>query len=278
MRSNSCDSDSPFIERIIRVAASVESVKRVTIVSIQRQPEPDTLWQVGIRDEMPSEGDQICSALSNSSLGSGRFKTPSRNNLSREYLSQPRGRNVPLALGDQHVSFDAWFDDVQVSESKAVQLLCDVVKQRVRIAIRYPIPSSAGRDAHRDTVSAPHRNQCFNHMQQEAGSIFDRTAIHIGSLVDAILQKLIRQVAVTRVKLNAIKTGRFCFFGRFAIILDDARNFCDVQRPLRRRLLPSVRCRLLYRWIVPILRVYRRTDGGYAVRRYHVRSTPRMPE
>src|ERR1700676_806238 len=105
MRSNSCDSDSPFIERIIRVAASVEGVKRVTIVSIQRQPEPDTLGQVGIRDEMPSEGDQIRIALSNSRLGSVRFKPPSRNNLSRENLSQPCGPNVPLALGTQHVSF-----------------------------------------------------------------------------------------------------------------------------------------------------------------------------
>src|SRR6266853_3155829 len=147
MRSNSCDSDSPFKERIIRVAASVESVKRATIVGIQRQPEPDTLWQVGIRDEMPSEGDQIRIALCNSSLGGVRFKAVSRNNLSRENLSQPRGRNVPLAVGDQHVPFNAWLDDVQVSESKVVQLLCDVVKQRDRIAIRYPVPSSAGRDA-----------------------------------------------------------------------------------------------------------------------------------
>src|SRR5712672_2117460 len=147
MRSNSCDSDLPFIERIIRVAASVESVKRVTIVSIQRQPEPDTFWQVGIRDEMPSEGDQIRIALCNSSLGGVGFKAASRNNLSRKNLSQPRGRNLPLAIGDQHVPFNAWFDDVQISESKVVQLLCDIVKQHDRITIRYPIPSSAGRAA-----------------------------------------------------------------------------------------------------------------------------------
>src|SRR5258708_38584777 len=194
MRSNSCDSDSLFIKRIIRVAASVESVKRVTIVSIKRQPEPDTLWQVGIRDEVPSEGDQIRIALSNSSLGSVWFKTPSRNNPSRVNLSQPRGRNVPLALGDQHVPFNTWFDDVQISESKVVQLLCDVVKQRDWITIRYAIPSSAGRDAHRDTVAAPHRNHCFNHLKQEAGSIFDRTTVHIDSLVDPILHKLIVQL------------------------------------------------------------------------------------
>src|SRR5260370_19171699 len=273
----SCDSDSLFIERIIRVAASVESVERVTIVSIQRQPEPDTLWQIGIRDEIPSKGDQIRIALSNSSLGSVRFKTPSRNNRSREYLAQPRGRNVPLALGDQHVPFDTWFDDVQVSESKVVQLLCHVVKQRGRVAIRYSIPSSARRDAHRDTVAAPHRNQCFHHFKQEAGSIFDRTTIHIGSLVDAILQKLIRQVAVTRVKLNAIKTGGLCSLGRFAIILDDSRDFSDVKRPVRRVREPTMRRRLFYRWILPIFGVDLRADRRVALLRVHMRTTPPMP-
>src|SRR5580704_6177977 len=161
----SYDCDSLLIERIIGVAASVESVKRGPVVGIQRQPEPDALWQVGIREEIPSKSHQIRITISNSSLGSVRLKTPSRNNRSHEYLSQPRGRNVPLALGDQHVPFDTWFDDVQVSESKVVQLLCHVVKQRDRIAIRHPIPSPAGRDAHRDTVAAPHRNHCVNHLK-----------------------------------------------------------------------------------------------------------------
>ena len=132
--------------------------------------------------------------------------------------------------GDQHVSFDAWFDDVQVSESKVVQLLCYVVKQRDRITVRYPVPSSARRDAHSDTVAAPHRNHCFNHLKQEAGSVLDRTTVHIGPLIDAILQKLIGQVAVTRVKLNAVKIRGFCVLGGFAIILDNARDFFDFKR------------------------------------------------
>src|SRR6266446_1402386 len=274
----SCDSHSPFIERIIGVAASVESVKGGTIISIHRQPEPDALWQVGIREEIPSKGHQISIALFNGSLGSVRFKTSSRDNPSREYLSQSRGRNVPLAFGDQHVPFDTWFDDVQVSESKVVQLPCDIVKQRDRIAVRYPIPSSAGRDTHRDTVTAPHRNHCFNHLKQEAGSVFDRTTVHIGSLVDAILQKLIGQVAVTRVKLNAVKTRGLSAFGGFAIILDNAGDVSDFKRAVRRRLQPAVRRRVFYRWILPILRVDRRTDRGCAVGRVHMRGTPGMPE
>src|SRR5713226_8398461 len=238
---------SLFVEGIIGVAASVESVKSFPVVSNQRQPEPDAFWQVGICDEMPSEGYQIGITLSNGSRGSVRFKSARRNNRSRENLSQSRRGDVPLALGDQNITLDARLNNVQVSESKAVQLLCDVVKQRDRIAIRYPIPSSAGRDAHRDTVAAPHRNQCFNYLKQEAGSIFDRTTIHIGSLVDAILQKLIGQVAVTRVKLNAIKTRGFCALGGFAIILDNARDFSDVKRAVRRRLEPTMRRRLFYR-------------------------------
>src|ERR1700730_9658281 len=134
----SCDCHSPFIERIIGVAASVESVKRGTIISIQRQPEPDALWQVGIREEIPSEGDQIRIAISNSSFASVRFKTPSRDNPSREYLSQPRGRDVPLAFGDQHVPFDTWFDDVQVVQSGSVALR----HSQTTRSDRCPIPHS----------------------------------------------------------------------------------------------------------------------------------------
>src|SRR6266478_5374993 len=227
---------------------------------------------------MPSEGHQIGITLSNSSLGSVWFKSARRNNRSCENLSQSRRGDVPLALGDQHVPLDARLNDVQVSEFKSVQLLCQVVEQRGRIAIRDSIPSSAGRDAHRDMVAAPHRNQRFHHLKQEAGSIFDRTTIHIGSLVDAILQKLIGQVAVTRVKLNAIKTSGFCALGRFAIILDDARDFSDVKSAVRRRLEPTMRRRLSYRWILPILRVDRRADRDCAVRRFHMRSTPCVPE
>jgi hypothetical protein len=92
-------------------------------------------------------------------------------------------------------------------------------------------------------------------LKKEARPIFDRTAIHISSPVDAILQKLIRQVAVTRVKLNAIESSGFGVLGRFAIIFDNARNFCDVERAVRRRLTPTMGRRLQYRWILPIFRV-----------------------
>src|SRR5260370_30589871 len=105
---------------------------------------------------MRAEAQETGPTLSNAAAGRVEYKPRRRNNRSRENLSQSRRGDVPLALGDQHVPLDARLNDVQVSESKLVQLLCHVVKQRDRIAIRDSIPSSAGRDAHRDTVAAPH--------------------------------------------------------------------------------------------------------------------------
>jgi hypothetical protein len=65
-------------------------------------------------------------------------------------------------------------------------------------------------------------------LKQEAGSIFDGTTVHVGPLIDAILQKLIGQVTVGRVKLNAVETRGFSTVGGFAIVVDNAWNFSDV--------------------------------------------------
>src|ERR1700688_5051527 len=55
--------------------------------------------------------------------------------------------------------------------------------------------------------------------------------------------------------LNAIESSGFGVLGRFAIIFDNARNFCDVERAVRRKLTPTMGRRLQYRWILPIFRV-----------------------
>src|SRR5258706_13052695 len=65
-----------FVERIISVAMSVEGVERVAIVGIQRQPEPDTLWQVGIRQEKPPEGNQVGISFLYDFLRRSGFKPP----------------------------------------------------------------------------------------------------------------------------------------------------------------------------------------------------------
>src|ERR1700675_163682 len=205
---------------------------------------------------MPPERNHVGISVLYDFLSRSGFKAPGRDDFPLEYLSEPCRRNRILPLGNDYVSSYPWLDDVQIGQTELIQFFCDIVEQCLWITIGHAIPPAARRDADSHAVTAPHRNHRFNHLKQEARPIFERTAIHIGSPVDAILQKLIRQVAVTRVKLNAIKPGGFGVLGRFAIIFDDARDFCDEERAVRRRLTPTIGGRLFYRWILPILCVY----------------------
>src|SRR6266403_5438002 len=193
---------------------------------------------------MPPEGNQVCISFLYDFLSRSGFKAPGGDNFPIEYLSEPCRGNRILTLCDDYISSYPRLDDVQIGQTELIQFLRDIVEQCLWITIGHAIPPAARRDADSHAVTAPHRNHRFDHLQQEARPIFDRTAITIGSPVDAILQKLIRQVAVTRVKLNAIKPGGFGVLGRFTVIFDNARGFCDEERAVRRRLTPTTGGRL----------------------------------
>src|SRR5450631_843182 len=65
----------------------------------------------------------------------------------------------------------------------------------------------SGRQMHANPIRAPHRDCGVGRLQQKAGAVLDRTAIAVGALVGAVLQKLVEQVAVGAMKLYAIKAG-----------------------------------------------------------------------
>src|SRR6266852_2541022 len=193
---------------------------------------------------MPAEGNQVGVSFLYDFLGRSGFEAPGCDDSPFEYLSEPCRRNRILTLCGDYVSSYSRFDDVQIGQTELIQFLYDIVEQCVWITIGHAIPSASRRNADSHAVTAPYRNHCFNHFKQEARPILERTAITIGAPVDAILQKLIRQVAVTRVKLNAIKSRRVSALGGLAIIFYNARDFCDVERAVRRGLTPTMRCRL----------------------------------
>src|SRR5260370_42219199 len=157
---------------------------------------------------MPAEGNQVCISFLYDFLSCSGFKAPGCDDCPFEDFSEPRRRNRILSLRDDYVSSYPRLDDVQIGQTEPIQFLRDIVEQRLWITIGHAIPSAARRDADSHAVTAPYRNHCFNHFKQESRPILERTAITIGAPVDAILQKLISQVAVTRVKLNALKSLR----------------------------------------------------------------------
>src|ERR1700676_2871810 len=130
---------------------------------------------------MPPESNKIGIAFFYDFLGRSGFEAPSCDDVPFEYLSEPCRRNRILTLCDDYVSSYSRLDDVQIGQTELIQFLYDIVEQCVRITIGHAIPPAARRDADGHAITAPHRNQCFHHLKEEAGAIFDRTAIHISS-------------------------------------------------------------------------------------------------
>ncbi len=256
----------------------IEGVERRAIVRVERQPEFDALRQVWIRNEMTPERNQVRVSLFNNRLGAIGFKSTRCDDFPFENLAQLRCRNRRLALCDEHVAFDPRFNDVKIRESEAVQLFCNIIEECGRIAVRHKVPCSTGPNSHGDPIFTPHRYHCFHYFQQETGAVLDRPAIRVGALVAAILQKLIRQIAVGGVKFGPVKARSLGSLGGFAIVLDDARNFFDVERPMWRGLDPAAGRGNAWLGIKPIGRNDGRRHRRCAIGHSDVRRTSRVPE
>src|SRR5690606_35225507 len=66
-------------------------------------------------------------------------------------------------------------------------------------------------------------------LQQQSRAILNRTAVFVRSLVRAVLQELIQQIAVGAVQFHAVEARRFRVFRAGAERLDDAGNFRKLQ-------------------------------------------------
>jgi hypothetical protein len=220
---------------------------------------------------MALERNHVSIALVHNRLGSIGFESTRGNDFPFEDLAQLRRRNRCLPIYDEHVAFDLRFNNVEECQSEPVQLLCNVIEECGRVAVRHRVPRYARSNTHSDAIAAPHRYHCFHYFQQEAKTVLDRPTIGVGALVATILQELIGQIAVGGVKFDPVKARSFGSLGSFAIVLDDARDFFDVERPMRRGLGPTAGRGNAGRRLKPVVR----SDGR---RRWRRAVTTRVPE
>ena len=87
---------------------------------------------------------------------------------------------------------------------------------------------------HADAAGAPDRNDRICHLEHQARAILDRAAVAVRSLVAAVLQELIEQIAIGAVNLDAVETGRLRVFGALTKRLHHARQLLGLQRSRRR--------------------------------------------
>src|ERR1019366_3409576 len=102
------------------------------------------------------------------------------------------------------------------------------------IAVRADIIDRAhGRKADSDAFAAASPGHRLRHFKKEACPVLARSTIGVSPLVRAVAQKLLDQIAVSRMDFDAVKAGREGVLRRSTILLDDFWNFCRVE-PTRR--------------------------------------------
>ena len=67
------------------------------------------------------------------------------------------------------------------------------------------VPGSGGRDADGDAAASPDGCDRFHDFQQETRAVLDGTAVAVGPPVTSVLKKLVQQIAIGGVQLNAVE-------------------------------------------------------------------------
>ena len=84
---------------------------------------------------------------------------------------------------------------------------------------------------HSHTLASPDGNHGVGDFQHQTGAIFHRPTIGVLTVVGFVLQKLIEQVAIGAMNLDAVKTGPLRILRTLALSSDNAWNLLQLQRP-----------------------------------------------
>ncbi len=123
---------------------------------------------------------------------------------------------------------------IEEGDAAALELLRHVFHQGARVGVDHVVERHQGRDAQADAVGAEHFDGGIHHLKQQARAVFQRTAVLIGAIADAVAQELVEQIAVGAVHLHRIEAGIAGILGGGAEQLDDAGQLADFETARRR--------------------------------------------
>ncbi len=121
------------------------------------------------------------------------------------------------------------FDHVQIGQAELVQLFHQIVEQRLRLAFAGIVDRRYWREAHADAAAADFSAGRGYYFQQQAAAIFNAAAVDVGTVIRAVAQETVEQIAVCTVDFNAIETGVHGASRRLAEVVDYARDICQRQ-------------------------------------------------
>ncbi len=129
------------------------------------------------------------------------------------------------------------FDHMDIGQLQRRELTQHVLEQRLRIGVDHIV----GRRYRRQPDAHPPATDCvghrLRHLDQQPCAVLDRAAIRIDALVAAGLQKLVDQITIGRMDLDAVEPALVDCRQRSAPkVVDDAGNLVTAQCTRHRRL------------------------------------------
>jgi hypothetical protein len=131
-------------------------------------------------------------------------------------------------------------DDVQVSQAKLIELLSHVAECAQAVAVVNTAHGAGRREANAHAVGAEHVYGRLHYFEGKASAVFDAAAVLVGALVGAILDKLVYEVAIGAVNLNAVESGRVGVFGSLAEVFYHRFHFASFERARGRNFFLAV--------------------------------------
>src|SRR5690606_13843881 len=100
-----------------------------------------------------------------------------------------------------------------------------------RVGVMDIVRSTVRRQMHANPPRSPYAGAGIYDFHEKTRPVLDASAITVLTLIGAVLQKLIDQVAIGRVDLDTVESCVARMSGRIGEVLDNVRDFFRMQRP-----------------------------------------------
>src|SRR5262249_24043850 len=132
-------------------------------------------------------------------------------------------------------------DHMEIGETSTRQCRGDPVKQALWIAVGDVVLAVLRRDAQTRTHGANGSSHRVDDLEQEPHTVLDAASISVGALVGAVAQKLVDQISVRAMHLDAVEAGRKRVPRSLRMLRDDAGDLRCLKRAWRRDRFEAVR-------------------------------------
>src|SRR5215467_991925 len=228
-----CDSAQ---DRIIGVALLGAAIERLAIERTKRHVEVKPCHKVRVADEGLAERDEFGAPLRD-----GLIRPPSVEAVIRDEESAEEPLDRKIVKGWYRGAARIALDHMEIAETSTRQCRGDPVKQALRIAVGDVVLAVLRRDAQTRTHGANGSSHRVDDLEQEPHTVLNAASISVGALVGAVAQKLIDQISVRAMHLDAVEAGRKRVPSSVRILRDDAGDLRCLKRAWRRDRFEAVR-------------------------------------